>query len=100
MGVRMMENLSVYTPGQLQTAAALLRDAQRDGVDVAGLLAIIDAALHPLDYAIRGVPGDQSLLCPACGSRMYQCHQASAMAGVPVYVCSAKCGYSVMAGGK
>lgn len=96
-----MLSLRPYTHGQLQTAAALLRDAQRAGMDIAGVLAAIGSAVSLPITDVKNQSRTKTLpICRYCGAKMYQCSQASALAGVPVYVCSAKCGYSVMAGGK
>lgn len=81
-------------------AAALLRDAQREGMDLAGVLKIIDTAVHQPRAGAEDQACTKAPVCRRCGAQMYQCFQASALAGQPVYVCSVKCGYSTISEGE
>lgn len=100
-----MLNLHAYTPGQLQTVAALLREALHAGIDVGEILSAIDEAVGSrVEVVVESVEPsnpDSRSICPSCLSGdLVVCGKTTAMVGATVLACTHHCGYSRIVGGR
>lgn len=89
----LMVDFSAYSPARLQEFSGLLQMMHEGGVaDFAEAKQLINQWIA-MEKA--QVPPASHVQCPSCESGILrQCHQSSQVAGVPVMVCSARCGYS------
>lgn len=100
-----MLSLRAYTPGQLQTVAALLRDALHAGINVGEILSAIDEAVGSRPGAVveniePTQPASRSI-CPSCAAgSLVVCDKTTAMVGATVLTCTHHCGYSRIIGGR
>lgn len=97
--------LSVYPRSTVHEFLSLLVHAKSEGIDtVDDLIAAISPHAEGFKKTQNAPPrtmaSRQWEVCPSCGhGALRLCPQSSSLAGVPVLVCSHRCGYSEVAHG-